>query len=101
MPTRYEFQELCDNCTSEWTSINDVEGCLFTSNINGKSVFFPASGSYNGTNLGYHGTRGNYWSSSYNSEATAYYLNFSPTATHPQYHIARPYGFPVRAVRDP
>ncbi len=43
MPTSSEYDELRDKCTWEWTTMNGVEGCKFTSIINGNSVFFPAN----------------------------------------------------------
>ena len=43
MPSEVECQELIDNCTAEETSLNGVDGCLLTSNINGNSIFFPYS----------------------------------------------------------
>lgn len=101
MPTKDEFQELYDNCTSEWTSLDGVAGRLFTSNINGKSVFFPASGYYNGTRLDDHGLYGSNWSSSFHSTFHAYYLSFVQSAVTPQNSsVSRRMGFSVRAVRD-
>ena len=44
MPTKDEFQELKNNCTSEWTTVNGVNGRKFTSKTNGKSIFLPAAG---------------------------------------------------------
>ena len=44
MPTFAECKELRDNCTWIWTKLNYVEGCLLTSNLNGESIFFPATG---------------------------------------------------------
>lgn len=101
MPTKEEFQELFDNCSSVWTTINGVNGRLFTSNANGRSVFFPAAGRYDGTTLNIRGTGGNYWSSSYNSETLAYYLGFNDSDVNPHYNNNRRFGFSVRAVRDP
>ena len=43
MPTKEDFDELMDNCTHTWTTVNDVNGLLFTSS-NGNSVFLPAAG---------------------------------------------------------
>ena len=76
LPTVGEFQELNSNCTSEWTDEDGVAGRRFTSNINGNSIFFPASGDYNGTTLGNRGSYGLYWSSSYFSETYAYNMLF-------------------------
>jgi len=44
MPTYDDIQELCDNCTYEWTTLNSVNGTKFTSKINGNSIFLPAAG---------------------------------------------------------
>ena len=71
IPTVSEFQELRNNCTSEWTTQDGVYGRLFTSRINGNSVFFPATGlciestTFNDGNAGY------YWSSSLNSNTNS------------------------------
>lgn len=46
MPTVYQILELLDNCTSEWTKVNGMDGYLFSSNINNGKVFFPATGFY-------------------------------------------------------
>ena len=47
MPTQKDFQELIDNCDSTWVADfngTGVAGRIFTSKINGNSVFFPAAG---------------------------------------------------------
>ena len=64
MPTIDEFQELMDNCTSEWTALNGVKGRKFTSNKNGNSIFLPAAGCRSGNYLYSAGLEGSYWSSS-------------------------------------
>ena len=64
MPTIEEFQELKDNCTSEWTTLNGVKGRKFTSKINGNSIFLPAAGYRNLDYLLRVGSDGYYWSSS-------------------------------------
>ena len=100
LPTVGEFQELNSNCTSEWTDEDGVAGRRFTSNINGNSIFFPASGLYNGTTLYYRGSYGLYWSSSYYSATYAYYLYFGSTYVNPaNYSHYRRYGFAARAVQ--
>ena len=99
LPTVGEFQELANNCDSEWTDEDGVAGRRFTSRINGNSVFFPASGIYFGTSLYYRGSNGIYWSSSYISEADAYGLNFYSSGVNPANPDNRRYGFTVRAVQ--
>ena len=99
LPTVGEFQELNSNCTSEWTDEDGVAGRRFTSNINGNSIFFPASGHYSGTTLDFRGSYGLYWSSSYISETYAYYMYFNSDGVNPAYYSYRRYGFSVRAVQ--
>ena len=43
MPTKDQFEELISNCTYTWTTINDVNGNLFTG-LNGGNIFMPAAG---------------------------------------------------------
>lgn len=63
MPTMNEINELFDNCTSEWMTLNGVNGRKFTSNINGNSIFLPAAGCRWSDNLRYVGDNGLFWSS--------------------------------------
>ena len=99
LPTSGEFQELYNNCDSEWTDEDGVTGRRFTSRINGNSIFFPASGNYSGTSLNNRGSDGYYWSSTWLSETYARNLNFYSTGVNPQYRNYRRYGFTVRAVQ--
>ena len=99
LPTSGEFQELYNNCDSEWTDEDGVAGRRFTSRINGNSIFFPASGLYNGASLYYRGTNGSYWSSTWGSETLARILYFGSSNVSPQTNGSRRYGFTVRAVQ--
>jgi hypothetical protein len=100
LPTVGEFQELNSNCDSEWADEDGVAGRRFTSRINGNSIFFPASGLYDGTSLDLRGSYGLYWSSSYFSATSAYYLNFYSGGVNPaNNNIYRRYGFTARAVQ--
>lgn len=61
MPTYAQIKELTSKCSTEWTAINGVYGQLFTSRINGETVFFPAAGYH--TDIWYQaGVNGYYWS---------------------------------------
>ena len=60
MPTLEQLQELCDNCTWQWTSLNGVMGCLVIG-PNGNSIFLPASGGYS-SHAYWTGENGYYWS---------------------------------------
>ena len=99
LPTSGEFQELYNNCDSEWTDEDGVAGRRFTSRINGNSIFFPASGGYHGTTLYSRGTDGSYWSSTWYSETNARYLYFYSSSVSPQSYYGRRLGFTVRAVQ--
>jgi len=99
LPTSGEFTELNSNCDSEWTDEDGVAGRRFTSRINGNSIFFPASGYYNGTSLISRGSNGRYWSSSYLSATSAYYLNIDSSDVNPANINVRRYGFTARAVQ--
>lgn len=50
MPDWGAVAELVNNTTSVWTSENGVNGRRFTG-TNGKSIFFPVTGRYDGTRL--------------------------------------------------
>ena len=78
MPTTEEQGELIGNCTWEWTALNGVNGYKVTG-PNGNSIFLPAAGYRNGTDVSYSGNFGYYWSSSLyrGSSDGAYYLSFN------------------------
>ncbi len=74
MPTMFEIDELVKNTETKWISIempdgSSVSGKIAKSNINGKSVFFPAAGSRDGSDSYGVGYYGYCWSAS----ATDYY----------------------------
>lgn len=48
MPTYYDFQELCEQCTWRNYKINEVEGYKVTG-PNGNSIFLPSTGYYTAT----------------------------------------------------
>ena len=96
MPTNTEFQELIDNCTWEWTTINESKGYKVTGK-NGNSIFLPAAGSQytiqpDTQEIGY------YWSTSPGwDNYDAYHLYF--TRDNPITKSSkRYYGFSVRPV---
>ena len=64
MPSPDQIRELIDNTTSEWTSLDGVNGRLFTSKKDGsESIFIPAAGfAWDGSVRG-SGGRGDFWSS--------------------------------------
>ncbi len=62
-PTISEWQELINNTTHQWVTINGVNGQCFTGS-NGNSLFLPAAGFRYGSGLYDAGSDGYYWSSS-------------------------------------
>lgn len=68
MPTEEQFQELINknNCTSGMATINGVDGVMFTSVVNGNTLFFPFMGSSYDGELEDLGEFGEYGSNSLN-----------------------------------
>jgi len=103
MPTNAEFEELINNCTSTWTTLNGIRGRLFTSNKKGytdKSIFFPTAGSGHDAGLYDAGSCGYYWSSTLFNSNNAGYLSFYSDAVSTCTSSRRYYGPSVRAVAD-
>lgn len=46
IPTQVECNELINNCTWLWATVNGKEGYEITSNINGNKIFLPAVANY-------------------------------------------------------
>lgn len=101
MPTYAEWEELFDNCTAEWTSINGVEGYKFTSKIAGYTsnwIFLPAAGQ-NYSDAIYNVGAGYYWSSTLfeeptNAKSTYFYKDYILKNSSTMRH----YGCPIRPV---
>ena len=102
MPTEAEWQELRENCTWTWTVKNEINGRIVTSNTNGASIFLPAAGYRKGISQGDVGSRGNYWSSSFNTTGTTYfaYSAFFESSIVGIEGTMRDTGLPVRPVSD-
>ena len=74
LPTASEAEELANNCTWTWTSINGMNGYQVVGK-NGNSIFLPAAGymyesSYKVT---YYGENGFYWTSTVKSAGSTWY----------------------------
>ena len=102
MPTRDEIKELLDGCSWKW--VNDFNGSgmrghLGTSKKNGATIFLPATGYRDDTDLYDVGYYGCYWSSSLDEyfPDSAYYLYFYDGYI-ACYNADRYIGFSVRAV---
>ena len=80
MPTQAEFQELIDKCNVVWTENYNgtgVKGRIFTSKVNGNSVFLPAAGHCTNSSVYRVGLYGYYWLASLSSPSLAWFLHFN------------------------
>lgn len=95
-----DWQELIQNCSWTWTTLNGVGGQQATG-PNGNSIFLPATGSRLATGLYNPGNEGHYWSSTlYDGNSTkAQYVNFGSSYLYHDYY-ARCYGHSVRPVSE-
>ena len=99
MPTQEDIQELIDNTYYIMTTQNGVSGGLFTSKINGESIFIPCA-SFRlsaGYMSQYEGVDGRVWSSSlymYSNEARSLHFGSGRYSSYDE----RIYGIPVRPV---
>ena len=100
MPTNADYQELLDNCDVTWISSymgKGVVGKLFTSRVNGNSVFLPAAGLCSSSSINVVGSGGRYWAASWRSPSSAWSLDFDSGGQRVSYY-SRYYGFSVRGV---
>lgn len=98
IPTYKEIEELLCKCTWKWTNRNGVYGQLVTG-PNGNSIFLPAAGNYEGTEVIRCGSSGCYWSATLygarNDYATFLYLSDDINGWHADF---RYYGLLIRPV---
>jgi len=98
MPTKDDFMELKENCTSERATVNGVSGYRYTG-WNGNSIFLPDGDVKNGANL--TSAIGTYWTSSrtpINQSQCQSGDCFAPSGT--VWSEYRAYGLAVRPVND-
>ncbi|MBO4851388.1 MAG: hypothetical protein J5529_10875 [Prevotella sp.] len=60
MPTRKQAEELLENCTSEWMTINGIPGLRVLA-PNREAIFLPAAGTKDESGLYFDGRAGCYW----------------------------------------
>ena len=97
MPTVFDYYELLDNCTMQGTTIDGVKGVRLTSNINSKTIFFPAAGYMNGRNLYANNSEMLTWSATLDDETHAFMFKWNEESSGIQ-GWARYYGLPIRPV---
>ena len=99
LPTIDEYIALKDNCTSEWITIDGVNGRIFTGkgDYSANSVFFPAGGFFSVGQINSRGGYGFYWSSTVSDNDKAYQMNISKDGVATG-SWERQSGYSVRAV---
>ena len=112
-PSKEQFEELIDDryTTTEWTTLNGVNGRRITSKSNGNSIFLPAGGiglddvfddgsSFDVGPVRFDGESGYYWSRSLNTEycSSAYCLYFTESEIKTDFWD-RNFGLCIRPVR--
>ena len=99
MPSFAQIFELCRNTTAIRTTVEDVNGWLFTAS-NGNSIFLPAAGYHYGAFFPDVDEIGYYWSRSLGgSPRIAYKLDFNSFEVRFNYLFDRYCGLSVRPVR--
>lgn len=99
MPTVDQIYELKEKCNWTWTTKNGIKGYIVTG-PNGNSLFLPAAGYRDVTELGNVGSNGYYWSRSLDESrpSCARCLSFHSSCV-AWSHITRIDGSTVRPVR--
>ena len=100
MPSKEQLKFLFYNCSSEWTTINGINGRKFT-DTNGGSIFLPAAGNrwkYDSEDVGSYG---DYWTSTQmpNESDAAYFIFFDSESIDPL-GVSRSCGQSVRPVTE-
>lgn len=101
IPTEDEVNELVDECTWTWATLDAING-YFVTGSTGNSIFLPAGGWREGSSLYYDGEIGRYWSSTpyaNDSVSAAFNIGFGSGNYYVSYG-ERYYGRNIRAVTD-
>ena len=100
MPTNDELEELINNAKHEVKNVNEVQGILFTSNINNKHLFVPFAGWWCNGSFYKVRSSANIWSSQIHElySNTAYVLDCNYNTNPNIYFDARYFAFSVRGV---
>ena len=100
-PTKEDWEELIANTTSEWTTVNGVNGRKMTAS-NGNSIFLPAAGSIFRTDLTGVNNFGLYWASTLGSNrpSRAWGFYFQHAIQGMDCENERSHGQSIRPVRS-
>lgn len=101
-PTRDQWDELLENTTNTWATINSVKGLLFTSKKNRRTLFLPASGFRMHKDISDVDSYGRYWAKSlYTGRPDlAWHLDFYRSHCEMIWNGDRFLGYSVRPVRQ-
>lgn len=100
MPSVDQINELLENCSREWTMLNDVSGWLITG-PNGNSMFLPSAGYRWDDYVADTGGICYYWTRTLFGDPTCAHVHYLTYDTWTWMILTRDYGLPVRAVRAP
>lgn len=100
-PTKAEVDELINNCTWTWTTLNGMKGYSVISKKNSNSIFLPAAGCFATGAFKSKNELGVYWASSLHETKSncAYNAGFNETDIRYDYLTSRYVGQSVRAIR--
>ena len=96
-PTADDWNELKNNCDWKWTNLNGINGYKVSAS-NGNSIFLPAAGSRENSDIKERGSHGIYQSSSLHKDIPSTAWVMSMYSQYYTYYYARYYGFSVRPV---
>ncbi len=101
MPTDAEWAELLEQCTWEWIKYSQDTFGYVVKGKNGNSIFLPAAGYLVDDSRYNAGMRGNYWSSTLNTDKASYarYIDFQ-SSKQERTTYGRFYGRSIRAVSE-
>ena len=101
MPTKDQLQELIDNTTNIWVTINKVDGRMFKSKSDtSRYILLPPGGLYN-PGLSTNTPHGYYWCVTSSSSSRPYALDFSDWSNaYAGNWFNQSYGFSIRPVRQ-
>lgn len=104
VPSDNENRSLTDpnHVTSEWTTINGVDGMKFTDKVTGNTLFFPAAVGYRMSDgsLSLSGRGSSYWSSTANGDGRAFDIYIWHNFEEGPGIAFRVFGFLVRSVAE-
>lgn len=100
MPSTEDFAELVANTEKRWTIKEGVPGLLFTSLINGQSIFLPAMGYHKDERKVSVGTEARFWTRNFYDNGQSYNANFRDGQYSANSRSPRYVGYNIRAVRD-